>query len=233
MLPSPTPQVVVVNESSKLDTKTLWNTVWSVAYQVKWQFGPLWKIAADFSVLDPGKPVPVDAWILHLLDKIDEPGALGYHDEDGKEVPFGRVGIQTSEEDGISPSGVISHEALELLADPHINLTAFDGKKRLYPLEVCDPAQGGVYDLGAPYGRTTGVLVSDFVRPEYFDPNTAAKTVTSYRGVCVGPFSLGTKGYYSYTETLPPNWQQAYGEQANKSQVDHDDRVARRFTASV
>lgn len=232
---SDTPQIVVVNESTILTAAQAWNIAWAGQYQVRWQFGPIWKVAADVTLLPKGVPVPSGAWILHLLDTADQEGALGYHDEEGNEVPYGRVFVKTAQDNGISASEVFSHELLELLIDPHVNLSAYDPKaNRLIAYEVGDPAQGGAYDIGAPYNRTTGILVSDFAEPSWFDPNTPPHQKTSYRGVCTGPFKIGTGGYMSYTKTLPPNWQQQQGEKVNPALIgDADDRVTRRLAQSA
>lgn len=232
-LPEPTwndfPTVVVVNETTLLSEVNAWTIAWALKYQVRWQFGPFWQIHSDVKYLPKGGTVPKNACILHLLDSIDEPGALGYHDEDGNEIPYGRVGVKTSQDAGVAPSECSAHECMELLADLHVNLTAFDSKSsRLYPVEVCDAAEGGAYDLGDPYGRKTGILVSNFVLPRWFDNNTHSDAACDYRGMCKGPFSLGRGGYVSYSTTLPPTWQQEFGEHANHAWAEQDERVARR-----
>lgn len=228
------PSIVVVNESSVLNTNQAWNIAWALNYWVRWQMGPLWKVGAQVSLLPSGVQVPSGSWILHLLDFIDQIGALGYHDENDKQVPYGRVGVRTSQEAGVSASEVACHEIGELLVDPHVNMSAFDPKAgRLYATEIGDPAQGGAYDLGAPYGKTTGIVMSNFVKPEWFDPMTPATAITDYRGMCTGPFGLGKGGYVSYTTSLPPSWQQEMGEDATPALVDADTRVARRRLAAA
>src|SRR6266851_6398306 len=66
-------------------------------------------------------------------------------------------------------SSTLSHELLEMIADPGVNLYAIgkfrDGgrkKSGLYGLEVCDPVEANYYKID-------GVTVSDFVRPEWFE----------------------------------------------------------------
>jgi hypothetical protein len=206
---------------------------WVLQYQIRWQFAPIWKLLAEVLHLEPGQPIPSGACVLHLIDKLAEAeGALGFHDEDGNEVPYGHIGIETSLEAGVQPSEVVSHEGLELLADPHVNLTAFDPTNdRLYPVEVGDPVQGGSYDLGAPYNRKTGWIVADFVDTSWFDPNTPAHQPTSYRHTVSGPFALGKGGYVSYATTLPPNYQQELDRDANPKLVEADHRLQRRMAA--
>jgi hypothetical protein len=229
-----TPQIAVVNESTIVTQQQAWNIAWALGYSVRWQFGPLWKVAADVVLLPKGVAVPSGSWILHLLDTADQEGALGYHDEDGNEMPYGRIFAKTSQENGVPLSEVADHELKELLIDPHVNATVYDPKSgRLIAYEVGDPAQGGPYDIGDPYGRKTGIVMSDFALPSWFDPNTPSHQSTSYRGTCTGPFNIGKGGYMSYTKTLPPNWQQQLGELVKPGTVDADDRAGRRFAAAV
>jgi len=222
--------LIVVRNQSKLSTNVAWKLAWVLHYYVQWQLGPIWKVGAEVKLMPADANVPLDAWIIDLLNTSDEPGALGYHDEEGNERPFGRVFVETAEQNNLSPSEVLTHEAAEMLGDPHVNLSAFDpNSKRLYAVELCDACQGGAYDLAAPYNRPpVGYTVADFVRPSYFDPKTDPDSQTDYRGILKGPFSLASQGYVSYATALPPEWQQAMGDKANPAHVDADDRVARR-----
>lgn len=226
---SDVPQVVVVNESTVVDTREAWRIAWALGYSVRWQFGPLWKISADISLLPSGMAIPAGASALHLLDTADQESALGYHDEDGMQIPYSRVFAKTSLAAGVSVCEVADHECKEMLVNPHVNATAWDPvSARLFPLEVGDPAQGGAFDLADPYRRPKiGMTMSDFVLPSWFDPTTPADQVTSFRGVCRGPFSMGVGGYFSYTSTLPPNWKQQFGEHANRALIEVDERVRR------
>jgi hypothetical protein len=223
------PLIVVVNESSVLTADQAWKMAWATGYQLRWQYGPLWRQHADVQYLPKGVAVPPGAWILHLLDTSDQQSALGYHDEEGNEVPYGRVFVKTAQEYGQQPSEVLSHEALELVRDPWCNCTAWDEAGNvLYALEVCDPVQGGSYDLGAPYNRPTGIVMSDFVLPSYFDNNTPVHVPTSYRGTTTGPFTVGHEGYVGYTTKLPPEWQQKMGDKADKRLFAMEHRNQRR-----
>jgi hypothetical protein len=153
-------------------------------------------------------------FILHLLDTSDQQGALGYHDEDGNEVPFGKVFVKTAQQYGQQPSGVCSHEAMELAIDEHVNLTAMTGDgMRLYAYEVADACQGNDYvPTGSPY---TDMPVADFVVPSWFDPHTPATEATDFRGALKGPFTIGPQGYMDYLDltNLKAGWQQHVGQE--------------------
>jgi hypothetical protein len=62
----------------------------------------------------------------------------------------------------------LSHELLEMLADPWINWCAIGGDGQIYALEVADPVEAD--NLGY---EIDGVLVSDFVTPAWFEPTEA------------------------------------------------------------
>ncbi len=67
-----------------------------------------------------------------------------------------------------NPSSALSHELLEMLADPWINWCAMGSDNRIYALEVCD----AVEDDRLGY-KIDGVLVSDFITPAWFERTDA------------------------------------------------------------
>lgn len=226
--------ILFVNESSLTDQE-VWRIAWACDYQARFHYrrsGWRGDVRCGFLPGGGAAVIPAGASVMHLLDTADQAGALGYHDEDGNEVPFGRVFVKTTTQDGQQPSEVASHETLELATDPHINDTCPTADlKRLYAKEVGDPCQGNAYDVGAPEGRTTGVVVADFVLPNYFDPNTKPDAATDFRGALKGPFALGPQGYFSYVDltNVPAGWQQAVGQERTAPVTpDRDDRLGRR-----
>jgi hypothetical protein len=228
-------QVYLVNESTALSDTDAFRVAWACDYQARFHYGRSgWRddVRCYFAPGGANAKIPSGGLILHMLDTSDQQGALGYHDEDGNEVPFARVFVKTAQADGQQASEVASHELLEMATDPNINLTAPTGDlKRLYALEVGDPCQGNGYDVGAPEGRTTGVVVADFVTPAFFDPKTPATQTTDFRGALHGPFALGSKGYVSYVDltNLGAGWQQQVGsERTIPVTPDRDDRLGRR-----
>ena len=222
---------VVVNESTVLSDSEAAQLTQALQEQVSRQFGPAWAVDAEVRFLARAAAVPSGAWILHLLDTSNQAGALGYHDEDGNEVPYARVFCQTARDAGDAPSEVASHELLEMLVDPHVNAAAPDlAHNRLYAWEVGDACQGNGYDVGAPTGRTTGVVVADFVLPGWMDPHTPAATATDYRAALSGPFVLGPKGYVSYLDLndVAKGWQQQLGKERGELPLGIDERLTRR-----
>jgi hypothetical protein len=136
--------------------------------QVSRDFAPAWGIDATLTfVPTTGTPNP-QTWWLVILDNSDVSGALGYHDVTSEGLPLGKVFAGTDKQYGLSWTVTASHELLEMLADPEINLTVFaqptDDSGTLYSYEVCDTCEDD--SLGYLINAT---LVSDFVYPAYFE----------------------------------------------------------------
>ncbi|HEY7375279.1 MAG TPA: hypothetical protein VIF57_24175, partial [Polyangia bacterium] len=104
-----------------------------------------------------------------------------------------------------------SHELLEMLADPNINLCAFDeANRRLYAYEVCDAVEAD--QLGYKIGSVT---VSDFVLPGWFEPTHVAKNERfAFKSKVAKPFQLLHGGYISYFDLSGGGWQQLTAQKA-------------------
>jgi len=92
-----------------------------------------------------------------------------------------------------------------MLADPNINLCAFDeANKRLYAYEVCDAVEAD--KLGY---KIDGVTVSDFVLPGWFEPTHVGKNEKfAWKTKVSRPFQLEPGGYISYFDLNGNGWQQ-------------------------
>ena len=105
--------------------------------------------------------------VLYLWNETDVDGALGYHDRNNRGIPFGFVFTDLVAKIGESWTVTLSHEALELVADPEVNLLAMgphpaDPNKTVFHwYEMCDAVQAETYKID-------GIEVSNFVLPLYF-----------------------------------------------------------------
>jgi hypothetical protein len=200
------PLVAVLNRSTVCANADVQRWAEAVALQVRRDFAPLWGAPATVSFYGADTAPPDNAWQVAVLDDADQAGALGYHDLTAAGQPLGKVFAKTTLQYGDQVSVVLSHETLEMLADPMINRLADIDKKR-YAVEVCDPVEAD--SLGYQIG---GVLVSDFVGRRYFD------------GVSPGPYdfqnhlgamcpALAPGGYISW-ENRHGKWHQTFGDQA-------------------
>lgn len=219
-------QLVTIEDQTSpglLSPQELFNLAWGLDYQARYHYGRSpWVNAeraprAQVTLLPKGVKPPPNAYNLILLDTTDQEGALGYHDDaQGTKIPYSEVFVKTAQEDGATASAVASHELLEMLVDPdvqHVRTARHAGK--LYIMEICDPVQGEDYDVGAPEGRKTGILVSNFVLPAWLGlPQTSDPHVMSFfTGDVKMPFQVGPNGYISVApENEPGNFTQVFGE---------------------
>jgi hypothetical protein len=77
---------------------------------------------------------------------------LGYHYQNNQGIPFGFVFIEISQSIGEPWSVTLSHEALELLADPETNLLVMgphpeQDREVFYWYEMCDLVQAEIYEI--------------------------------------------------------------------------------------
>lgn len=162
------PVVAVINRS-KLDDADVAFYAAAADAQLREDFCPAWA-GTDYTPVtffSSTADLPVASGIARLLiiqDTIDQPGAAGYHDFNG--VP--RSVILAN---GASTSIAISHEALEMTADPNADKWVKMPDGREVAVEVADPVQGDVYwKLVTILGAERYIAVSNFVLPSWFQP---------------------------------------------------------------
>jgi hypothetical protein len=130
-MPQPTPaqtptiQISVRNESPVLADAGVVLVVAALQKPVTNDFRPVGETDAELAIV-PKEP-PSASWWLVMLDDSDQANALGYHDHDLKtEGPsIGKVFAASDLKAGTSWTVTASHELLEMLGDPNINLTVF------------------------------------------------------------------------------------------------------------
>lgn len=189
-------------------------------------------------LVEKGASPPPDTWHLEILLNSDQPGALGYHEEqrqvmkggaatdsllrkashhssrglrrDNPSLPLMKIFAETTKEDKASLAEVCSHEMLEAAVDPT------PMKK---PRTAANAAQGRIYivEVGDPvqecgYG-VNGQTVADFALPAWFGiPQREHPDQMSFRSSVAGPFQLAPGGYISWApEDEPNNWRQEQG----------------------
>src|SRR5260370_15791019 len=156
-------KIAVLNASSVLTDDDVAAVVPALQTQVSRDFAPIWGIDADLRfVAHNDKPAAAEWWLV-MLDNSDVAGALGYHDLTPQGLPLGKVFAKTDMDFGEQWSGTASHELLEMLADPTINLTVFEESTsggRLYAYEVCDACESEKFGY-----KSHVVLFSDFAYP--------------------------------------------------------------------
>jgi|HubBroStandDraft_6_1064221.scaffolds.fasta_scaffold01464_10 hypothetical protein len=161
-------QISVINASTVVTDDDVRPVVDALQAQVINDFLPAWGVGAQLTFVPTGSAPPVGSWWLSILDDSDQAGALGYHDITPDGLPLGKVFAGTDLKYGTQWSVTASHELLEMLGDPNINLTVFVQNDQstgiLYAYEVCDACEGDQFAY-----KVGNVLVSDFVFPSWFE----------------------------------------------------------------
>ena len=230
-------RLTIANISKSISAADFRNAVSAIRRQVNEDFGPEWSVTATLRgiALSIAQKAPVqgkhDA-ILYLGDSSQDPttgveGALGYHTANHKDVPYGFVYLDICEEYGEEWTTTLSHETLELLADPTAALTVSGPAPKghgsvYYDLEVCDPTQGDSYEV-------EGVAVSNFVGKHYFGI-VGGSGQTNFLGLALKPFGVRPRGYFQYEDKSGAH--QVTGDKVTDKQLEARKRMkmARRNT---
>ena len=210
------PIVAVVNHSTVVSDTEVAGAVEALQQQVTNHFEPHWNAGASLIVVDSTaaghalrlrasevvQQLPAGAWLLAILDDSDQASALGYHELDPKDIPIGRVFARSDMADGLSWTVTASHELLEMLGDPYVNLSVqirADGTAVAYETADAVEADEFAYTIA-------GVLVSDFVYPEWFIAGSAGPW--DHGEHCTAPLQL-LRGGYIGVWTPGKGWSQA------------------------
>jgi hypothetical protein len=183
------PLIAVTNESKAMKDAQVRHVVAALQKQVRKDFAPIWGFYATVKFYPKGHQ-PADAWWLACFDDSDQAGALGYHDVTPAGLPLGKAFVGSDIKYGYQPSVTMSHELLEMLGDPEINLTVQVGDAEFWAYETCDAVEAD--ELGYMIGD---VLVSDFVTPAWFGQSFAGPY--SFRRNVSKPLELARGGYIS------------------------------------
>ena len=192
-------KISIFNQSTVLKDADVSAAIPALQTQIHSHFAPVWGIDADLSFVPQGQQPGPSAWQVGVFDDSDQAGALGYHDLTPQGLPFAKVFARTDSLYHLQWTVTASHELLEMLADPDINLTAMTSVQGgsglpwllLYAYEVCDPCETDA--LGYKIGN---VLVSDFVFPAWFESFWGTDgTQFDYQKKIHNPFELAPGGY--------------------------------------
>jgi hypothetical protein len=160
-----------------------------------------------------------DAWAFVFLDTADQANALAYHELTPDGFPLSKVFVKTIADAGASLTVAASHELVEMLVDPAINLLSLGpDPKAAYAYESADPVEDD--SLGF---KVNGMLMTDFVYPSYFEsfrkPNS---TRFDYRGKVTRPFQILPGGYQLVFKN--GEWSQLTATKAKARALREEDR---------
>jgi len=124
---------------------------------------------------------------------------LGYHDVTPDGLPKAKVFVKLAKKFGVSWTVTASHELLDMLVDPRVNLLTYTEDKsepRAYWLEIATPSQADAYKID-------GVEVSNFVFPAWFESQRKPDTAQfDYLRLIHKPLEIRQGGYAG---TIGPN----------------------------
>ncbi len=206
--------ISILNQSTLVSNADAATMTEAIASQVRLDAAPLWdRDPAAVVFYTDASAVPAEAHGIAIVDTIqDQPqGVLGFHTEDQGGKLWGVVAAKPELDNGgktttgdWSVSSVLSHEVLEMFVDPNCNLWANDGKGAVYSFEVCDPVEAPTYDV-------SGVSVSNFVTPAWFDPLAPPTAQFDKLGQLQAAFTIVKGGYVVYSSAGQP--QQKFGDE--------------------
>jgi hypothetical protein len=162
-------QISIMNASTVLSDAEIRPVVDALQHQVTDDFRPAWGVDAELAFVPTGAEPTPGTWWLTILDDSDQAGALGYHDLTPDGLPIGKVFAGTDLKYGSNWTVTASHELLEMLGDPNINLnvlvqTSDENAGRLFAYDVCDACEDDSFSY-----KIGDVNVSDFVFPSWFE----------------------------------------------------------------
>jgi hypothetical protein len=168
---------VINHASAEISDDELQMVIRCINRQLKEDFEPYWGFGGQLrlegrSGKEPASDNPVDLrgdGIIYIWDTLEPREAVGEHNKYYSGIPNGYVFTEIARKLNENWSVTLSHEALELIADPQLNLFAkgphphpMEKRREVFHcFEVCDAVQAEQYPID-------GVDVSNFVLPLYF-----------------------------------------------------------------
>lgn len=183
------PIIAVTNESTVIKDAEVIAALPKLQRQVSFDFKAWWSLDCALEFWPRGQQVPGGWWQIVIVNDPDQAGALGYHELAANGCPLGKVFAGLDLKLGCSWTVTLSHELLEMLADPYIDRVVQGQDGKLYALEVCDPVEAD--DLGY---FVENVLVSDFITPKWFHDRAEGEYYSFKRNVA-RPLQLAAGGY--------------------------------------
>lgn len=168
-------------------------------------FSKVWGAA---SVVSLQRTVRPGNWGMVFVDDPDVAGALGYHDLTKSGMPLSKIFVKTTRDNGDEVSVTASHELVEMLIDPGIQMIAQNLKTGvMYAYEVADAVEAEEF-------LVEGVPMTNFQYPSWFESfRKKGSCKFDHLGTCKQPFQINKGGYMSIVQPNG-NWNQVFGSKA-------------------
>ena len=205
------PLLAIKNQSTLVKDDEVASYIPALQRQITEDFEPAWGVGAQLVFVK--RKLPSNAYQIIVKDESPEKGYIGYHfHENG--YPVADIFAKEDLVEDKTVSDTLSHEILEMLVDPAVNLYAYrpSGRgrpERGYFYEVCDPVQCVHYKID-------GVKVINFVYPEWYEyawPKGSRKF--DHLGKLSEPFEI-LKGCYADVREAGVGWRTIWGSTPKK-----------------
>jgi hypothetical protein len=205
-------KISLINSSTIVSNAEIQAALPALQTQISRDFMPVWGVDADLDFVPHRKNPAKGHWGLLVLDDSDRAGDVGYHDLTKEGLPQGKVFARTLQHFKAPWTIMASHELLEMLVDPDIDITVMTMTDivleknvvgRLFAYEVCDACERDSYEIDS-------VVVSDFVYPAWFESfHKKGSTQFDHEKKIRRPFEIRPGGYIGiYDLTAGTGWQQ-------------------------
>ena len=210
------PSISIINFSNDLSEQQIQEAIRAVNRQITEDFIPIWGSgrilrlhAATYDLADENTladdPIRGES-VLYIINEGSLPGALGYHALNALGRPYGFVFTESLEDWTVT----LSHEALELIVDPTVNIFVPGSDPRdpqntvLHTYEVCDAVERTIYEID-------NIMVSNFITPTYFTEGDEAGTRNDFLGVGVESFRATQGSHLAFYDLSTNDWVTYYG----------------------
>jgi hypothetical protein len=194
----PIGKVALISEVAEITPEELAQVTAALQRQVTEHFAPIWKLPAVVNHFPTLESVAYDYFPIIVKTDIGDDAAGVHRDDDGQPMALVRY----------SPAGwsaAVSHELLEMLADPSLNYLVPGPSPRddqgqvEFLVEVCDPCQAFTYPIG-------DVQVSDFCTRSYFAIDGVKGRPYSYADNISEPWQVLRNGYIQWRNPDDQHW---------------------------
>lgn len=213
---------------------------WCAAQQRQFdELGHHWGLEVSIQFVPPLHQTRPGAMWHYIKDHSPDPGAIGFHNDEGNPIAYTFVADAIRDE--VKPSVTFSHENWEIAVDPTINRTVrytdAAGITWELPTEVADCCEDDRFAI--EYEGMNGEMVplTAIALPSWFDPSGEEPFTAPEISSISAPFTLASGGYIGRREVAPhvTDWQQVFamGERTARQKKGWTSRTVRRFSADL
>ncbi len=161
--------------------------------------------------------------ILYVMDTDADapPDAAGWHTTDDQGRPYGIIPIAILGDDY---SATISHELLEMIADPYCGASIYsywNNRRASLSYEVCDPVENDEYPVTI---NDVTIMLSNFVLPAWWHKGT--KGPFDFMRKLQAPLTMTPGGYVQYHQG--GSWHQDFSPDAKAIRRNPSNHCRRR-----